>query len=144
MAADLGAGDRASPHAKEASRQARAWGSGAEQGDVVSSVVAAADVMRRDHDLGTAPGLVDAPVLYDVGEPVLRLIGVAGVDAEDEVAEVRVDDAAGRGHGPERPRLFERERRREPVAILRGIGKHLPAAVTRVAGGRTEERARRR
>src|SRR5262249_40287072 len=34
--------------------------------------------------------------------------------------------------------------RREAVAILRGIGKHLPAAVTRVARGRAEERARRR
>src|SRR5262249_56670257 len=73
MAANLGAGDRAGAHAKEASRQARAWGSGAEQGDRVSSVVAAADVMRRDHDLGTAPGLVHAEGLHDVGGPRLGL-----------------------------------------------------------------------
>ena len=39
-----------------------------------SSIVAGADVMRRDHELGTAPGLVHAPVLHDVGEPRLGLI----------------------------------------------------------------------
>src|SRR5262245_63018178 len=144
MAARLGAGDRAGAHAEEARHGVAAWGSGAEQGDRVSSVVAGADVMRRDHELGTAPGLVHAPVLHDVGEPSLRPIGIARVDAEDEVAEIRVDDAALRSHGAEAPRLFERERRREAVAILRRISEDLPAAVTGIARVRSEERARRR
>src|SRR5262249_28091622 len=134
------------PKAEGASEQPRAWtgGWGAEEVCAVSGIVAAADVMRRDHDLGTAPGLVDAPVVHDVGEPSLRPVGIAGVDAEDEVAEIRVEDAGLRERRPEIPRLFERERRREAVAKLGGIGKHLPAAVTRVARGRAEERARRR
>src|SRR5262245_65894362 len=89
--------------------------------------------MRRDHDLGTAPGLVHAPVLHDVGEPNLGVILVAGIDAKDEVAEVRVEGARLRRHGRETPRLFERERRREAVAILGSISKKLPAAVTGVA-----------
>src|SRR5262249_59839362 len=38
----------------------------------------------------------------------------------------------------------DREGRGEAVAILRGVGKHLPPAVTGVAGVRSEERARRR
>src|SRR5262249_46381703 len=90
MAANLGASQSASPHSEEASRHARAWGSGAEEGDRVGNIVAAADVMRRNHELGAAPGLVDPPVLHDVGEPVFGPIGVAGVDAEDQVAEVGV------------------------------------------------------
>src|SRR6516225_3561563 len=74
---------------------------------------------------------------------MLGPIGVAGVDAEDQVAEVGVDHA-GDGSRSERPRLFDRERRREAVAELRGVGKDLPAAVTGIARGRTEERARGR
>src|SRR5262249_22154 len=41
-------------------------------------------------------------------------------------------------------RLFERERCREAVAELQGIGKDLPAAVTGVARQRSPVRARRR
>src|SRR5262249_1656416 len=147
MAANLGAsqsGIRDSPKAEGASEQPRAWGSGAEERCAVSGIVAAADVMRRNHDLGTAPGLVDAPVLHDVREPGLRPIDVERDDAEREVAEVRVDDAGLRERGPGIPRLFEREGRREAVAILRGIGKDLPATVAAVARGRTKEGTRRR
>src|SRR6516225_10415398 len=144
MAANLGAGNSAGPHAEEASRGARAGGKVAQQVADVSRIVAAADVMRGDHELGTAPGLVHAPVLHEVGEPRLGLILVAGVDAKDEVAEIRVEGTGLRSYGRETPRLFDRERRREAVAILRGIGEHLPPAVTRVARGRAEERARRR
>src|SRR5262249_11374760 len=145
MAASLGAGDRAGPHAEEAGRQARACGPGnAADRRAASSIVAAADVMRRDHELGTAPGLVHAPVLHDVREPHLGLIPGAGVDAEDEAAEIRVEGAGLRSPGRETPRLFERERRREAVAVLRGIGKLLPAAVAGIARGRSKERARRR
>src|SRR6516165_11300462 len=144
MAANLGAGNSAGPHAEEASRGARAWGKVAQQVADVSRIVAAADVMRGDHELGTAPGLVHAPVLHEVGEPRLGLILVAGVDAKDEVAEIRVEGTGLRSYGRETPWLFDRERRREAVAILRGIGEHLPPAVTRVARGRAEERARRR
>src|SRR5262249_62034246 len=94
MAARLGAGQSAGPRAEEAGRQARACGPGdAADWCAARSIVAAADVMRRDHDLGTAPGLIDAPVLHDVRELSLRPVGVAGVDAEDEVAEIRVEDA---------------------------------------------------
>src|SRR5262249_50905621 len=150
MAANLGAGDRAGPRAEEAGRHTRAYGPrDLRQADSAghcrrSSIVATADVVRRDHDLGTAPGLVHAPVLDDVREPNLDVILVAGVDAKDEVAEVRVEGAGLRSRGRETPRLFERGRRREAIAVLHGIGKHLPAAVTRVARGRAEERARRR
>src|SRR6516225_6229997 len=38
-------------------------------------------------------------------------------------------DHAGDRHRPERPRLFERKRRREAVTVLRRIGKDLRAAV---------------
>src|SRR6516225_8283273 len=74
---------------------------------------------------------------------MLGPIGVAGVDAEDQVAEVGVDHAGDRPR-PERPRLFERKRRRKAVTVLRRIGKDLPAAVAAIARGRTEERARGR
>src|SRR5262249_35103838 len=109
-----------------------------------SSIVAGADVMRRDHDLGAAPGLVHAPVLHDVGEPRLGLILVAGVDAEDEVAEIGVEGAGLRSYGREIPRLFERERRREAVTVLHRIGKDLPAAVAGIARGRSKVRTRGR
>src|SRR5262249_23966773 len=134
---------RAAKNPGEAGDRAGAWNRRepcrGEQRTSVGRIVAAADVMRHDHDLGTAAGLVDAPVLHDVREPRLRPVGVAGLDADDEVAEIRVEDAGLRERCPETPRLFERERRREAVAILRGIGKHLPAAVTRVARGWTKE-----
>src|SRR5262245_18123145 len=145
MAARLHAGQSASRRTAnnrgEAGERAAACWSG-EQRAGAGRIVAGADVMRRDHELGTAPGLVHAPVLHDVGEPRLRPIGIARVDAVDEVAEIRVDDAALRSQGAEAPRLFERERRREAVAILRRISEDLPAAVTGIARVRSEERAR--
>src|SRR5262245_25382556 len=108
MAASLHAGQSASRRAAknrgEAGGQAAAWVSG-EQRAGVGRIVAAADVMRRDHELGTAPGLVHAPVLHDVGEPSLGPVEVAGVDAELEVAEIRVEDAGLRSRGAEAPRL---------------------------------------
>src|SRR5262249_32727529 len=55
MAANLGASQSASPRAEEASRQARAWGNGAEQRDSGSSILAAADAIRRNHEQATAP-----------------------------------------------------------------------------------------
>src|SRR5262249_21064824 len=55
MAARLGAGQSAGPRAEEAGRQARACGPGdAADWCAARSIVAAADVMRRDHDLATA------------------------------------------------------------------------------------------
>src|SRR5262249_33690821 len=151
MAARLGAGDRAGAHAEEAGGQAGAWdrveaasGGQKQRAGGAGRIVNGAGVMRRDHELGTAPRPGHAPALHAVGEPSLRPIGIARVDAEDEVAEIRVDDAALRSHGAEAPRLFERERRREAVAILRRISEDLPAAVTGIARVRSEERARRR
>src|SRR5262249_42263276 len=84
--------------------------------------------------------------LDEVGEALLRPIVVGVVDAEREVAEVRVDHTRIRNvaTGWETSRLFDRERRREAVAILRGVGKDLPAAVAGIARGRSKERARGR
>src|SRR5262249_23511847 len=52
--------------------------------------------------------------------------GVAG-------AEIGVDHA-GDPPRPEGPRLFERKRRREAVAVLRRIGKDLPAGLAGIDG----------
>ncbi len=139
MAADLGAGD--------STNGSRALHSTHAAGGAVSKV-AGAGVVRGHHQLRTAPSLVDTPVLDDVREPDLGSVHVAG-GADERVAKLGVEYAGVVGRRPPRYRgdragFFERERRREPVAVLRGIGEDLPAAVTGVARGWAEERARRR
>src|SRR2546430_17122640 len=150
MAAGLGAG-RHTAHSKgapdaAAGKHARAQRTESSEYARRSSVVAGADVVRGDHQLSTAPGLVDAPVLQDIGEARLRSIGIEVDGAEDEagVAKVSIDHAGGRERRAHATRLFERERRRDAVAKLQRIGKDLPAAVAGIAGERSEEGARGR
>src|SRR5262249_43829695 len=132
MAANLRAGDRAD----------RIWCEHAGPRRPASKE-AAADVVRRHHQLRTAPGLVDTPVLDDVREPDLGSIRVER-GADQRVAQLRIDHAAVQRSRAHDAGFLERERRREAVAELRGIGEDLQAAVTGVARGWAEERARRR
>src|SRR5262249_13806037 len=109
MAANLRAGDRADrirenhpPYGQAVVYDRRAR--------KAVSKVAAADVVRRHHQLRTAPGLVDTPVLDDVREPDLGLVRVER-GADERVAQLRIDHAAVERSRANDAGLFERERR---------------------------------
>ena len=122
------------------------------------AVISAAGIVQGAADHGPAPGLVDAPVVDDVGHADGD--GVVWHVAADEegIGEgpLRVDAAVG----PERPgdlpghggighadaaRLFRRERAGDAVAEARGEGRDAPAAVTGIfrVGGEVGHRRRR-
>ena len=91
------------------------------------AVVRGPVVMGSDCDLSSTPGLIDAKVGDDVLEPVAALEVSSRHWRSSKAAGDRgteIEDAAS-------TLLFERDRARQTVAELRGVGRHHMA---RVAG----------
>src|SRR5215813_11729004 len=106
------------------------------RGDGSIVVVGAAGVMHGGHDLSGTPSLVDAQIADDVGEQET----VAGITSQTVAGGHVASDHARRcrGHILEATgRIFSRNRRRNAVAELGGVGPHRDAVGTTV-----ESRAR--
>ena len=120
-------------------------------------VVLGIDLVRRGHDLGAAPGLVDTDVADDIGRLDAAITVGRVDDAVDGAVGAWRSRAKQRGEPcseplcidrkpdqrPARhvndlrgPALFGRDRRRHAVAELRGISPHPPTGVAGIFVGR--------
>ena len=103
-------------------------------------IVGCAGVMDRTHDLRTAPSLIDAEVRDDIRVLVAGLGFRRAVNGRREAGRTksRGNSAAAdknRAHGTV-TRVFRRDRRRQTVAELSGVGENLIAAVTGIGAAR--------